>query len=75
MQFAKGEYVPPGLNSEQRNKYREAVHRYKDSYGLPGKYDVPKWILDEIADALKRGKNVLDAAGDASSPPGDDWDE
>jgi len=65
----KGEYVPPGLNGGNRNKYREAVHRYKRAYGLPANFPVPKEILDQIAGSVKNGDNVVDAADNADPPP------
>ncbi len=53
--FAKGEYVPPGLSDAERIAYREAVHIYKDAYGIPANVDVPKKILDAMADLIKKG--------------------
>ncbi len=46
---SKSEYLPPGMSKTQRDKYRDAVHRYKDDFSLPPNYDVPHWILDDIA--------------------------
>jgi RHS repeat-associated protein len=67
--LAKGEYVPPGLSGRERNVYRDAVHRYKKIWGIRGNVNVPKEILDGIADAIKDGANALDAAEDADGPP------
>jgi methylmalonyl-CoA mutase N-terminal domain/subunit len=69
---AKGEYVPPGLRGDERNKYREAVHRYKRTWGLRANQNVPKDILDQIADAIKQGENIMDAADNADSLPESD---
>ncbi len=65
----KGEYVPSGLTKSERNKYREAVHIYKDDFDLPAPYVTPRHILDQIANAIKGGANPYDAAGEADAPP------
>ncbi len=65
----KGEYVPSGLTKSERNKYREAVHIYKDDFDLPAPYVTPRHILDQIANAIKEGANPYDAAGEADAPP------
>jgi hypothetical protein len=70
--FAKGEYVPPGLNDTERNAYREAVHRYKKSYGLGAAENVTKDILNKIAEGVKKGLSPLDAADEAPAPPEED---
>jgi RHS repeat-associated protein len=67
--FAKGEYVPPGLSGAERNAYREAVHAYKRAWGLGAKDNVPKKILDDIADAIKEGLKPGDAADAVDGPP------
>jgi RHS repeat-associated protein len=67
--FAKGEYIPPGLSSAERNAYREAVHAYKRAWGLGPKDNVPKKILDDIADAIKEGLKPGDAADVVDGPP------
>ena len=60
------------MDKQQRHVYREAIHRYKRIWGLSARDDVPKWILDQIADAIKEGSNALDAAEEADSPPEDE---
>lgn len=65
----KREYVPPGLTKAERNKYREAVHKYKQDWSLPAPYDTPKHILDQIAKAIEEGANPHDAAEEADAPP------
>jgi hypothetical protein len=67
--FAKGEYVPPGLTGAERNAYREAVHAYKRAWGLGPRDNVPKQILDDIADAIKKGLKPGDAADSVDGPP------
>jgi hypothetical protein len=69
---AKGEYVPPGLSGKERQKYRAAVHRYKKTWGLRANQDVPKDILDQMADAIQNGESADDAADMADSPPEED---
>jgi RHS repeat-associated protein len=71
----KGEYVPPGLNEQQRGDYRDAVHRYKNAHGIPRNVDVPKDILDKIAESIKRGLSPQDAADRAPGPPEEDWED
>ena len=73
--FAKGEYVPPSLRGEiERNAYREAVHRYKDAFNLGPRDKVPEWILDKIADLLKKGVKPEDIPYKAPQPPEEDDD-
>jgi len=67
--FTKGEYVPPGLSGAKRNAYREAVHAYKRAWGLGPKDNVPKKILDDIADAIKEGLKPGDTADAVDGPP------
>ena len=67
--LAKGEYVPPGLSGAERNVYREALHRYKKIWGLVGRDNVPKEILDDIADAIEEGLKAVDAAESVDGPP------
>lgn len=69
----KGEYEPSGLSKDQRNKYRQAIHRYKK--GLPADYKVPRYIIDAIADAIKEGSSAIDAADNAPALPGVDYDD
>jgi RHS repeat-associated protein len=66
----KGEYVPPGLNTAQRNAYREAVHLYKGEHHPQG--NVPEDILDQIADSIKDGASPLEAVDQAPAPPEQD---
>lgn len=66
---AKGEYVPPGLSARERQKYREAVHRYKRTWGLRANQNVPRDILDQMAGAIRDGASADDAADMADSPP------
>lgn len=73
--FARGEYVPPGLTQDERNAYREAVHRYKRGYNIPADVDVPREILDQIAEAIKDGLSSREAADQADPPPEPDLDE
>ena len=75
MRGAPHDYVPPGLNQAQRNKYREALHRYKRIWGLGAADSLPRTILDQIADAIKQGANTRDAADDADAPPEDEPDD
>jgi RHS repeat-associated protein len=56
----RGEYIPPGLKGTERDAYREALHRYKDAYGLGARDNVPKDILDKIGDLVKRGVKPSD---------------
>ncbi|MEJ5203007.1 MAG: RHS repeat-associated core domain-containing protein, partial [Anaerolineales bacterium] len=72
--FAKGEYIPPGLSDAERVAYREAVHIYKDAYGIPANEDVPKNILDAIAELIKKGVKPIDAADSVDEPPEADLD-
>lgn len=73
--FAKGEYVPPGLSDAERIAYREAVHIYKDAYGIPANVDVPKKILDAMADLIKKGVKPIDAVDSVDEPPEADLDD
>jgi len=73
--FAKGEYVPPGLSDRERQAYRDAVHIYKDIWGLGAADNVPKEILDAIAEALKEGAKAIDAAESVDGPPEEDLEE
>jgi hypothetical protein len=57
--MAQGDYIPPGLSGTNRHKYREAVHRYKKAHGLKPNQDVPKWILDQIADDIKQSRTFF----------------
>ena len=70
--FARGEYVPPGLSALERQAYRDAVHRYKDIWGLGAADDVDKEILDAIAEKLKEGAKPIDAAESVDGPPEDE---
>lgn len=71
--FAKGEYVPPSIKGEaERNAYREAVHAYKDAFGLGAATDIEQWILDEIARLLKEGVKPEDIPYQAPQPPEED---
>jgi RHS repeat-associated protein len=70
--LAKGEYVPPGLSRDERNAYREAVHRYKKVWGLGGRDDVPREVLDEMADLIQEGWKPGEAAEAVDGPPEDD---
>lgn len=72
--FAKGEYIPPGLSEGERNAYREAVHRYKQGYGLGAADNVEKEILDKLAELVKKGFRPGDAADEAPAPPEEDDD-
>ena len=65
----KGEYIPPGLDDAERAAYREALHRYKDAWGIPAGVDIPHDILDKMAKDIKNGKKPVDAADDADEPP------
>lgn len=67
--FAKGEYVPSGLNEAERNAYREAVHRYKQAFGLGAADNVEKQTLDKIAEGIKKGLSPRKAADEAPAPP------
>ena len=65
----KGEYIPPGLSKSERNKFREAVHRYKRTWGLRANQNVPKDIMDQMAEAIRDGARPDDAADMSDSPP------
>ena len=75
--FAKGEYKPSILQGDaERNAYREAVHKYKTAYNLGAADDVPKEILDKIAELIKEGVKPVDIPYEAPQPPEyDDEDE
>ncbi len=73
--FAKGQYVPPGLSDAERIAYREAVHIYKKTYGIPANADVPKEILDDLAELIKKGMKPVDAADSVDEPPEADIDD
>jgi hypothetical protein len=63
------------LVGAERNAYREALHRYKDAWGLGAKDNVPKDILDKLAKKIKDGYDPEDAADEVDSPPeADDGD-
>ncbi|NOH02418.1 MAG: RHS repeat-associated core domain-containing protein [Chloroflexi bacterium] len=66
----KGEYIPPSLKGEEeRSAYREAIHRYKDAWGIPRNVDVPHDILDDLAEQIKNGKSPVDAVDAVDGPP------
>lgn len=74
--FARGEYVPPSIQGEaERNAYREAVHKYKQAYGLGAADDTPKWILDKIAELIKNGVKPSDIPYEAPPVPEEDLPE
>ena len=74
--FAKGEYIPSSLRGEaERNAYREAVHAYKDAFGLGAADDTEKWILDKIAELVKNGVKPVDIPFEVPAPEEDEMDE
>ena len=73
--FAKGEYVPLGLSDAERRAYGEAVHIYKGAWGIPGNVDVPKEILDAIAELIREGEKPIDAADAVDGPPEADFED
>jgi RHS repeat-associated protein len=70
----KGEYEPSGLSKDQRNKYRQAIHKYKYDSRVPADYPVPQYIIDDIADAIRNGSSPNEAADNAPPLPGVDYD-
>lgn len=75
--FAKGEYVPPGLGegTAERAAYREALHRYKEAYGLGATDNVEKWILDKMAELAKNGLKPNDIVDKLPQPPEEDYED
>jgi hypothetical protein len=75
--FAKGEYVPPGLGegTAERAAYREALHRYKEAYGLGAADNVEKWILDKMAELAKKGLKPNDIVDKLPQPPEEDYED
>ena len=75
--FAKGEYVPPGLGegTAERAAYREALHRYKQAYGLGATDRVEKWILDKMAELAKKGVKPNDIVDQLPQPPEEDYED
>jgi len=71
----RGEYIPPGLKGLERDLYREALHRYKDAYGLGPRDNVPKDILDKIGELTKKGVKPSDVVNQAPAPPEEDWED
>jgi hypothetical protein len=67
---AKGEYYPQGLSREDRNAFREAIHTLKQRvWRVPPDYNVPKEVLDAVADIIKNGGSAQDAVNDAPDLP------
>jgi len=71
--FAKGEYVPRNLGKFRR-PYHDALESYKDAYGLGPHDDVPHWILDDIAELVKKGIKPADIPYEAPPMPEEDED-
>lgn len=67
----KGEYIPDLLSGDaERAAYCEAVHLYKGRvWHLPKGAELPKDILDNIAELIKKEKKPIEAAEGAPEPP------
>jgi len=66
--LAKGEYIPAGLSKDERDAYREAIHRYKKIWGVGAGEAVAQEILDELGKQIKKGKKPVDAAESVDGP-------